>query len=179
MKKRVIAFLLSVCLSFSICAGTAFAEEPANTVDQIEKQAEVSIDPVAADEEEPSSTPDDSEVLTPVPAPAFSEGENVKKPADEIPAEDEPEITVPDAEAPAEDVLPDENIGDTTEITDDMSEEEEFEEEESELGTYEGGKDFNNATYADLNRWYSASFSTQGTHWYKLYIPTQAKNTAT
>ena len=110
MKKRVIAFLLSVCLSFSICAGTAFAEEPANTVDQIEKQAEVSIDPVAADEEEPSSTPDDSEVLTPVPAPAFSEGENVEKPANEIPAEDEPEITVPDAEAPAEDVLPDENI---------------------------------------------------------------------
>ena len=179
MKKRVIAFLLSVCLSFSICAGTAFAEEPANTVDQIENQAEVSIDPIAANEEDSSSTPDDSEVLTPVPAPAFSEGENVEKPADEIPAEDEPEITVPDAEAPAEDVLPDENIGDTTEITDDMSEEEEFEEEESELGTYEGGKDFNNATYADLNRWYSASFSSQGTHWYKFYIPTQGKITAT
>lgn len=82
---------------------------------------------------------------------------------------------MPDAEAPAEDVLPDENIGDTTEITDDMSEEEEFEEEESELGTYEGGKDFNNATYADLNRWYSASFSSQGSHWYKFYILRKVK----
>ena len=181
MKKRVIAFLLSVCLSFSICAGTAFAEEPANTVDQIEKQAEVSIDPVAADEEEPSSTPDDSEVLTPVPAPAFSEGENVEKPADEIPAEDEPEITVPDAEAPAEDVLPDENIGDTTEITDDMSEEEEFEEEESELGTYEGDT---MATAKDLptNTTQRGTFSSSTEHcsyWYRLNIPQQGTISAT
>lgn len=175
MKKRVIAFLLSVCLSFSICAGTAFAEEPANTVDQIEKQAEVSIDPVAADEEEPSSTPDDSEVLTPVPAPDFSENGDAEEPADETPAEDEPEITVPDAEAPTEDVLPDENIEDTTEITDDMTEEEEFEEEESELGTYDGDT-MAKAEYLPTNTPRSATFSSSTAHcsyWYRLDIQRQ------
>ena len=182
MKKRAIAFLLSVCLSFSICAGTAFAEEPASTAEQMGNQAEVSIDPIAADEEDASATPDDSEGLTPVPAPDFSESEDVEEPADEAPAEEEPEITVPDEEAPAEDVLPDENIEDTTEITDDMTEAEEFEEEESELGTYEldnGGSSLNNAIDKNLGTEYHASFSSQGTHWYKFSIPTQGKITAT
>ena len=183
MKKRVIAFLLSVCLSFSICAGTAFAEEPANTVDQIEKQAEVSITPVAADEEEPSSTPDDSEVLTPVPAPDFSENGDVEEPADETPAEEKPEVTVPDTEAPAEDVLPDENTEDTTEITDDMTEEAEFEEEESELGTYEGSTDPNRAIELECNQNPKSdafpSSSGSPSLWYKFWVPSRGKIGAT